>query len=111
MGIKVGESNKTFRYATNYDMVDSTALALKFTPPSGVSFIVTNPRVSAPAVPVTDIDVGNLAASTYMQFQTEATDFLVAGIYTVCGTYTNVNTTPDEIFFGDDATFTVSAAC
>ena len=40
MGIKVGESNKTFRYATNFDMVSNTALSLKFTPPSGVSFVI-----------------------------------------------------------------------
>ena len=111
MGIKVGESNKTFRYATNFNMASNTALALKFTPPSGVSFIIENPRVTAPAVAVSDPDLGNLQASEYMQFQTETTDFTEEGDYTVCGVYTNTGTTPDSIFDGDDATFEIEAAC
>ena len=111
MGIKVGESNKTFRYATNFDMSQNTALSLKFTPPSGTSFIIENPRVTAPAVPVSDPDLGALSASEYMEFQTEPTDFLVEGKYIVCGTYTNDTTNPSEIFFGDDAKFDVEAAC
>jgi len=111
MGIKVGESNKTFRYATNFDMSGSTTLTLKFTPPSGTSFDITTPRVTAPAVAVSDPDLGALTASTYMEFQTLSTDFLEAGNYVVCGTYESTATSPTSIFYGDDATFTVDAAC
>ncbi len=112
MGIKVGESNKTFRYGTNFDMSQNTALSLKFTPPSGSVFIIENPRVTAPNVPVSNPQpVGDFLANTYMEFQTITTDFLVVGKYIVCGTYTNDNTAPDEIFFGNDATFTVEEDC
>ncbi len=112
MGIKVGESNKTFRYGTNFDMSQNTALSLKFTPPSGPVFIIENPRVTAPNVPVSNPQpVGDFLANTYMQLQTEATGFLVEGTYTVCGTYTNTNPTPESVFYGNDATFDVEAAC
>lgn len=108
MGIKVTEVGKLFNYGTFYDLSASTALDLKFRSPSGVETVISNPRVTAPAVPVTDSELGTLPASTYMQFTTEATDFTEAGTWTVCGTYTDA--TP-KVFFGDDATFTVGDKC
>ncbi len=111
MGIKVGESGKIFRYGTSFDMSSSTSLELKFTNPAGVEISVTNPKVTAPAVGVTDPDVGPLVASEYMEFDIEATDFITAGSWSVCGIFTNTATTPDQIYHGDSASFTVSEAC
>jgi len=108
MSLKSTEVGKTFRYATFFDLSGNTALDLKFTSPTGVEFIISNPRVTDPAIQVTDPDVGVLPASTYMEFTTLATDFTELGLYTVCGTYTDA--TP-KVFYGDDATFTVLAAC
>jgi hypothetical protein len=82
---------------------------LKFTSPTGVELLLdSSARVSAPAVDVTDPDLGTLPANTYMQITTEATDFTEVGEWTVCGTYTDA--TP-KVFFGDKATFTIDAAC
>lgn len=108
MTIKVGEVGKLFNYGTFFDLSASTALDLKFTDPSGNVTVISNPRVTAPATPVTDPDVGTLPASTYMQFTTLSTDFTTPGTWTVCGTYTDA--TP-KIFYGDDATFTIAKAC
>lgn len=108
MTIKATEVNKIFRYATFFDLSASNALELKFTDPGGIITIITNPRVTAPAIQVTDPDLGVLAASSYMQFNTLATDFPIPGTWTVCGTYTDI--IPSE-FFGNDATFTVGEAC
>ena len=113
MAIKVGESNKTFRYATSFDMSSSTSLSLKFTDKNGAVTTIDSSggRVTAPAVGVTDADLGALSASEYMEFETLATDFTVAGSWTVCGTYNNTSTTPDSIYIGDTATFTVDDVC
>ena len=111
MAIKVGESNKAFRYATSFDMSSSTALSLKFADPSGTTSTIDSSggRVTAPAVGVTDADLGSLTASEYMEFDVLATDFTTAGSWTVYGTYTDTATTPDSIYIGDTATFTVDA--
>ena len=114
MPISTGESNKLFRVATNFDMSSSTALQLDFTDPNGLTSTLTNlttPAVTAPAVAVTDTDLGALTASTYMEFPTEATTFTVAGTWKVCPTYTNTGTTPDSIYEGSVVTFNVLAGC
>jgi hypothetical protein len=108
MAIKVTEIGKEFNYGTFYDLSGATALDLKFTSPSGVVTTISNPRVTAPGVPVTDPILGTLPANTYMQFTTLSTDFTEAGTWTVCGTYTDAS---PKVYFGDDATFTVGAAC
>ncbi len=101
--IKATEINKIFRYDTNFDLSSNMALELKFIDPQGATSSITNPRVTAPAV-----TVGNLLANEYMEFTTLATDFTVTGTWTVCGVYTDAVPTT---FFGNDATFTVEAAC
>jgi len=114
MAISTGESNKAFRVATNFDMSSSTALQLDFTDPNGTVTTLTNattPAVTAPAVAVTDPDLGALAASTYMEFDTISTTFTVAGTWKVCPTYTNTGTTPDSIYEGQVVTFSVLAGC
>jgi hypothetical protein len=108
MTIKATEVGKAFRYATYFDLSANTALSLKFTDPNGDVSTITNPKVTAPASPVVDPDLGSLAADTYMEFDTEATDFTVAGTWTVCGQYDDA--TP-KVYFGDNATFTVEEAC
>tara|TARA_R110000851_G_scaffold329263_1_gene500988 strand:- start:776 stop:1126 length:351 start_codon:yes stop_codon:yes gene_type:complete len=116
MSLKVTEVGKQFNYGTYFDLSGNTALDLKFKSPTGIEIIISNPRVTAPSVDLTTtIEQSDGAekqvtfpASTYMQFTTEATDFTESGIWTVCGTYTDA--TP-KIFYGDDTTFTVGAAC
>lgn len=114
MSVSVGESNRTFRVATNFDMSSFTGLQLDFTAPDGTETTITDlttPAVSAPAVAVTDPDLGSLAASTYMQFQTITTSFTTAGTWKVCPTYTNTATTPDTIYEGQLVTFSVLSGC
>lgn len=108
MTIKATEVGKKFNYGTFYDLSANTALALKFTSPSGTVLTLTNPRVTAPATPVVDPVLGELPANTYMQITTIDTDFTEAGTWTVCGTYEDAS---PKKFFGDDATFTVEEAC
>lgn len=107
MTIKATEVGQPFRYATYFDLSANTALSLKFTDPNGDVTTISNPRVTAPATPVVT-PIGTLAASTYMEFTTEATDFTVSGTWTVCGTYTEGAT---KLLYGDDATFTIGEAC
>lgn len=114
MTIKVAEGNKAFRYATGFDMSSSTALSLKFTSPTNVETTLTNltsPAVTAPALAITDPDLGALAASEYMEFNTLVTTFTEAGSWKVCGTYTDTATTPDSVFIGGTVSFTVGAGC
>lgn len=108
MGIKATEVGKQFNYGTFIDLSGNTQLSLKFVSPTGQITILTKPRVSAPAVPVTDPIEGTFPADTYMQITTEATDFTEVGEWTVCGIYEDGS---PKIFYGDDATFTVEEAC
>ena len=112
MAIKVGEVGKKFRYATGFVMSSSTGLTLNFTKPNGTDTLqkteVTVNAVTAPAVAVTDDDLGLLAASTYMEFDTVAADFDIDGTWRVCGIYNDA--TPKE-FHGDETTFVVGKAC
>lgn len=113
MTIKATEVGKAFRYSTGFDMSGSTGLTLNFTAPDGTTTLqkteATVNTVTAPAAAlVNDPDLGNVSASTYMEFLTVATDFDVAGVWTVCGIY--FDATPKE-FHGDEAAFTVEPAC
>ena len=111
MSIKATEVGKIFRYSTKFDMSASTELELKLTNPDGTSVTLTQTggRVTAPATPVTDPDLGSLLASEYMQITTIATDFPVGGTtWQACGIYTDA--TP-KVFHGNDATFTIGDAC
>ncbi len=112
MSIKATEVGKIFRYATGFDMSSFTGLSLIFIHSDGTTTFTlteaTTPAVTAPASPVVDDDLGSLNASEYMQFTTIATNFTIAGVWTVCGIYTDA--TP-KTFFGEDATFTVGEPC
>lgn len=106
--INATEVGKLFRYAVPFDLSAFTALTLKFTHSTGVAFTVTDPAVSAPAVPVTDPILGPLLASHYFQYTTTGTDFTVSGSWTVCGIYEDA--TPKK-FDGTTVPFTVGDAC
>lgn len=110
--LRVGEIGKAFRYSTGFDMSANIALILNFTKPDGTTLQKTKltvNAVSAPAVAlVNDGDLGNVPASTYMEFLTVEADFDQDGIWTVCGIYTDAS---PKTFKGADATFTVGEAC
>lgn len=108
MTIKVGEIGKVFNYGTFFDLSINTDLELKFTSPTGVETILSAPRVTAPAIEVTDSELGTFPASTYMQITTIATDFTESGEWSVCGTY--IDASP-KLYFGNSATFTIEPAC
>lgn len=109
MTIKVGEVGKLFICATGFDLSGNTGLDLNFTKPDLTTATVSNPRVTAPGVPlVGDPFLGNVDANTYMQFTIEAADFDQAGTWRVCCVYTDG--TP-KIFKGDNAVFTVEPDC
>ena len=114
MTIRATEVGKDFRYSTGLDLSSFTGLTLNFTKPNGTDTLQktnasVNP-VSAPAIAlVNDPDLGNVPASTYMQFTSIATDFDPAGEWTVCGIY--ADSVAVQIFHGADATFTVEDSC
>ena len=110
MTIKATEVGKIFRYSTLYDMSSQTELTIKLTSPDGTETVLTGTggRVTAPASPVTDPDLGSLLASEYMQITTIATDFPVGGEWTACGIYEDA--TP-RTWIGNSATFTIGDPC
>ncbi len=93
-------------------MSSSSGLTLNFTKPDKTTLQKTEATVNAVTAPavalVNDPDLGDQAASTYMQFTTVAADFDQPGLWTVCGIYTDA--TP-KIFHGTDVTFTVLDSC
>ena len=73
------------------------------------AFTKTGGRVTAPASPVTDPDLGSLLASEYMQITTIATDFPGGGdTWEVCGRYEDA--TPKD-FIANKAIFTIGDDC
>lgn len=109
MSIKAGEIGRPFYYITNFDLSNFSALTLKFTHEDGTTtFTVTNPAVTAPAAVVTLPDVGDIAASTYMYYETTGLDFTKPGTWTVCGTYEDAS---PKKYFGNHGTFVVGSSC
>jgi hypothetical protein len=110
MTIRLGESGKPFRYATYVDMADYTELKLVFTAPTGGTNF-TRLQSSSPPVylgpRVVDDDVGKINENEYMEYTFQASDFDVAGTWSVQGTYTNTVSNPDDIFIGPDVEFEV----
>ena len=112
MTLKATEVGKTVVYSTSFDMSSKTTVELKITYPDGSVVTIPDSRITVPAVPLST-SIGNLAASTYMQFTTLATDFTDSNPnnavdYTICGTY---NDATPKTFYGDDATISVEAPC
>ena len=112
MSIAVGESGKRVILATGVDLSSATSMTIKLVPPSGDDVIIATGRITAPSSTFdTQGDLGVLSADTYMQFDNVVADFLVSGDYTVCGTYTNTATDPDDIFITLSATITILEPC
>lgn len=113
MSLKTGESGKNLNVGTGFDMSSNTELTLTFTPPDGV--IVTKTKTGGQVVlgvaPITDPDVGALAANEYVVYTIEPGFLSQAGTWSVYCTYTNTTPTPDDVFIGDCAKFTVESPC
>jgi len=111
--IKLGESGKDIRFSAGFDMSSNTELTLTFrAPPSGTDFTrIKSDGVTLGTGAITDPVLGELAANTYVDYTCSATDFDVAGTWSVCLTYTNDVTTPDEIFISSEVEFEIGEAC
>jgi hypothetical protein len=110
MTVRVGESGKPFRYKTGVDMSAYVQLKLVFTAPTGgTSF--TRLHSSNPPVylgpRVNDDDLGRINANEYMEYTFQSSDFDIAGVWAVRGTYTNTAVEPDDIFIGPNVEFEV----
>lgn len=114
--LKVGEVGQPVKIATDFDMSSSTALQIIFTAPSGgTSFTATQattPAVTAPAVALTNDaafdPVRSVAASEYMLYTTDGTEFDIAGDWIACAKYTDG--TP-LVLEADPVTITITASC
>jgi hypothetical protein len=110
MSFKLLESGKILRVASGFDMSSNTELTLTFTLPDATTTTKLTADGVALGAGVTDPDLGVLAANEYVEYDVEAGFLSQAGIWSVSLTYTNTASTPDDVFIGDCATFTVSAA-
>lgn len=108
MTLRVGETGKVIRVSTGFDMSVNTDISLTFATPTASTVIKTllAGEITLGVVDITDPDLGNLLANTYVDYTTE-TGFLIEGEYCVYLTYTNTATTPDSIFIGSSAKFVV----
>lgn len=105
--MKLGEVGIIINLGTFFDLSAFTLLEFKITPPNGgapITLTSTTGRVSAPSV-----QSGGFPTDTYMQIATEASDFSVVGVHTICGVYTN--TVIPQVFHTDDATLTIEEGC
>ena len=108
MSLKVGEVGKILRVASLFDMSSYTELTLNFTLPDGTTLAKTTADGVTLGAGVTDDDLGVLAANMYVEYPAESGFLSQAGTWSVSLTYTNTTPTPDDIYIGDCATFTVS---
>jgi len=110
MSFRIGESgaNKILRVAAGFDMSSNTELTLDFTLPDGTTTTkVKADGVSLGTSPVTDPDVGLLAANEYVEFPISVGFHSQEGGWNVYLTYTNDASTPDDVFIGLCAEYTV----
>jgi hypothetical protein len=110
MTVRVGEIGAEINVGTTLDLSANTELRLKFTSPDGsIEFERTNPDVTAPGVDSPSLpNVGILPANTYMAYATDASDFAVAGDWTVCAVYADA--TP-KLRFGQKTILSVLEGC
>ena len=106
MSIKVGEIGKIININAAFDLSGNSDLQLSFTKPDLTTLLVNKAGgVSAPAVPFTDPDTGDVfAANEYWSYATVSGDIDQTGGWSVHGRYIDV--TPKE-YCGDTANFTV----
>ena len=106
MTIRSGEIGKIFRVNADFDMTANSDLTLIFTKPNlAVLSVDKAGGVSAPGIPATDPDTGEVfAANEYFEYTTKSGDIDQAGSWKVKGEYNDV--TP-KFFIGATATFSV----
>jgi len=102
MTIKKNSLGLPLRIATGFNLSGFTSLTMIITKPDGTKLTKTSGagEVTAPAVPlVDDVDLGNVAASTYFEYINAVDDYDVVGDSTdvnpwkVCGTYVDASQT------------------
>lgn len=106
MTLKVGEIGKIININTGFDLSGNTELEMNFIKPDLTTLQkLTANGVTAPAVPFTDPDTGEVyAANEYASYPTASGDISLDGSWTVTVKY--IDATPKE-FCGDVASFTV----
>ncbi len=106
MTLKLEEVGQPIRVDAAFDLSGNTDLKLMMTKPSGAALTVDKAGgVTAPAVPFTDPDTGQvLNANEYWEYPTAALDIDEAGLWCVYGVY--IDGTP-KTFNGKATTFTV----
>lgn len=110
--MKVGETGKILRVAAGFDMSSNTELTLTFTLPDATTTTKTTADGVALGSGVTDTDLGVLNANEYVEYEIESGFLSLAGAWKVSLTYTNTTPTPDDVFIGSCAEFTVDpSAC
>jgi len=108
-----GEVGKVIRVAGAFDMSANTELTLDFKLPDGSEVQKLTADGVTLGVGVTDPDLGVLAANEYVEYTTEAGFLGTAGAgvhsgdWEVVLTYTNTTPTPDQVYIGNCAAFTV----
>ena len=111
MGLKLLESGKNLNVNAGFDMSSATELTLTFTKPDGTTASKTTADGVVLGAGETDPDLGVLTANEYVTYPVEAGFLDQAGTWSVDLTYTNTGATPDDVFIGDCATFTVGSRC
>ena len=107
MSLKLNETGKILRVAAGFDMSSNTELTLNFTLPDETTATKTSSDGVVLGAGVTDPDLGVLAANEYIEYPIETGFLNQAGDWQVSLTYTNTTPTPDDVYIGDCATFTV----
>jgi hypothetical protein len=106
MSVKVSEIGKIINVNAGFDLSGNTDLEIKFTKPDLTTLTVDKAGgVSAPSVPFTDPDTGDIfAADEYWSYATASGDIDQSGAWKLNGRY--IDATPKD-FCGDTASFTV----
>lgn len=114
MAIFVGETGRTLRVNTGFDMSSYTELSLIFCKPGGTTVTKTTADgVALGVAGITDPDLGALTANQYVEYPIESGLITTsdAGEWSVQVLYTDTAPTPDDNLYGDIAYFTVLERC
>lgn len=102
--MNAGEYGIVHNHNLNFNVSGFTTLSITYTRPDGTTFTVTNPDVTAPAVPLVTDDAGTFAANQYTAYTFVAGNITVEGVYTFRVTYTDGS----KLLKDDTASFTVN---
>lgn len=105
------DQGKAFRVNAGFDMSSNTELTLTFTDPDGTEITKTTADGVIIGTGVTDDDLGVLTANEYVEYPLEAGFLSKSAEWCVYLTYINTASTPDDIYNGAPATFTVEENC